>query len=56
MKLTAQKVKFSIKCDRSFLRIRSHLLKKFLLENFIFCAVGNLNVSNNTFLKAKIIL
>ena len=43
---TAQKMKFSIKdfcskCDkiRSFLRIWSHLLKKSLIENFIFCAV-----------------
>ena len=43
---TAQKMKFSIKdffskCDqiRSFLRIWSHLLKKSLKENFIFCAV-----------------
>ena len=43
---TAQKMKFSIKdllskCEqiRSFLRIRSHLLKKFLMENFIFCVV-----------------
>ena len=43
---TAQKMKFSIKdffskCDqiRSFLRIWSHLLKKSLMENFIFCAV-----------------
>ena len=43
---TAQKVKFSIKdffskCDqiRSFLRIWSHLLKKSLMENFIFCLV-----------------
>ena len=42
----AQKIKFSIKgffskCDqiRSFLRIWSHLLKKSLTENFIFCAV-----------------
>ena len=41
-----QKMKFSIKdffskCDqiRSFLRIWSHLLKKFLMENLIFCAV-----------------
>ena len=40
---TAQKIKFSIKnlfseCDQigSFLRICSHLLKKFLMENFIF--------------------
>ena len=43
---TAQKMHFSIidffgKCDqiRSFLRIWSHLLKKSLMENFIFCAV-----------------
>ena len=39
---TAQKMRFSIKdsfrkCD--FLRIWSHLLKKSLMENFIFCAV-----------------
>ena len=43
---TAQKMKFSIrgifsKCDqiRWKLRIWSHLLKKSLMENFIFCAV-----------------
>ena len=43
---TAQKMKFSIKgffskCDQihSSLRIWSHLLKKSLMENFIFCAV-----------------
>ena len=43
---TGQKMKFSIKdfsskCDqiRSFLRIWSHLLKKSLMANFIFCAV-----------------
>ena len=43
----AQKMKFSIKdflskCDeiRRFLRIWSHLLKKSLMENFIFCAVS----------------
>ena len=43
---TAQKMRFSIKdffsrCDqiRMKLRIRSHLLKKFLMENFVFCAV-----------------
>ena len=32
---------FSSKCDqiRRKLRIWSHLLKKFLMENFIFCAV-----------------
>ena len=42
---TAQKMKFSIKdffskCDqiRSFLQMWSHLLKKFLMKNFIFCA------------------
>ena len=41
-----KKMKFSImdffsKCDqiRSFLRIWSHLLKKSLMEKFIFCAV-----------------
>ena len=45
MDATAKKMKFSIKdffskCDqiRSFLRIWSHLLKKLLVENFIFCA------------------
>ena len=43
---THKKMKFSIKdffskCDqiRRKLRIYSHLLKKFLMENFIFCAV-----------------
>ena len=38
---TAQKMKFSIKKSliHSFLRICSHLLKKILMENFIFCAV-----------------
>ena len=43
---TAQKMKFSIKdffskCDQiySFLRFWSHLLKKSLMENFVFCAV-----------------
>ena len=38
---TAQKMKFFSKCDqiRSFQRIRLHLLKKSLMENFIFCAV-----------------
>ena len=42
---TGKKMKFIIKdffskCDQilSFLRICSHLLMKFLLENFIFCA------------------
>ena len=44
--LTAQKLKFSIKdffskCDkiRRKMRLWSHLLKKSLMENFIFCAV-----------------
>ena len=44
---TQQKMKFSIKdffgkCDqiRSFLGIWSHLLKKSLMENFIFCALA----------------
>ena len=44
--VTAQKMKFFItdffsKCDqiRSFLLIWSHLLKKSLMENFIFCTV-----------------
>ena len=45
-RVTAQKMKFSIedffsKCDQipRKLRIWSHLLKKSLMENFIFCAV-----------------
>ena len=49
--ITAQKMKFSIKdfsskCDKigSFLRTWSHFLKKYLIENFIFCTV---HVSNN---------
>ena len=44
--VTAQKMKISnkdffSKCDQihSFLRIWSRLLKKYLMENFIFCAV-----------------
>ena len=43
---TAQKMKFSIKgsfskCDQihNKLRIRSHVLKKSFMENFMFCAV-----------------
>ena len=47
---TVQKMKFSVKdlfskCDqiRSFLMIWSHLLKKSLMENFIFCAVHKVN-------------
>ena len=45
---TVQKMKFSIrdffsKCDhvRSFLLTGSHLLKKSLTENFVFCALNN---------------
>ena len=45
--ITAQKMKFFIKdffskCDQiwSFLRIWSHLLKKSLMKNFVFCAVN----------------
>ena len=44
---TAQKMKFSIKdffskCDQIRMKRRSwsHLLKKSLMENFIFCAVS----------------
>ena len=47
-KLTVQKLKFSIKnfsskCDQIRMKLRtwSHLLKKSLMENFIFCAVGD---------------
>ena len=47
---TAREMKFSIKdffskCDQicSFLGIWSHLLKKSLMENFIFCAVFDQN-------------
>ena len=44
---TAQQMKFSIKDFffskrdqiRSFLRLWSHLMKKFLMENFLICAV-----------------
>ena len=45
--ITAQKMKFSVKdffskCDQICrkLGISSHLLKKYLMENFIFCAVN----------------
>ena len=51
IKNTAQKLKFSIKdffskCGqvRSYLRIWSHLPKKSLMENFIYCAVKLLGV------------
>ena len=42
---TAQKMKFSIKdffSNLRKLRIWSHLLRKSLLENFIFCAVWDI--------------
>ena len=56
--ITAQKIKFSImdffsKCDQicSLLWIWSHLLKKSLMKNFIFCAVimicAMLDISKN---------
>ena len=55
--VTAQKWKFSIKdffskCDQIHrkLRIWSHLLKKSLMENFIFCAVSFWSVSASLFL------
>ena len=58
----AQKMKFSIKdffskCDqiRSFLRIWSHLLKKPLMENFIFCAVKELFYSVTNLIETEII-
>ena len=51
---TAQKMKFSIndfvsKCDqiRSLLRIWSHLLKKSLMENFIFLCSDKKLYENN---------
>ena len=54
---TAQKMKFSIKdffskCDqiRGFLRICSHLLKKYVMENFMFRAVAT---SSSTSFVAK---
>ena len=57
MRNTTQKMKFSMKdffskADqiRSFLQIWSHLLKKSLMENFIFCVVNptciDLNFTN----------
>ena len=45
-----KRMKFSVmnffgKCDqiRSFLRVWSHLLKKSVMKNFIFCAVWKSN-------------
>ena len=53
---TAQKMKFTItdffsKCDqiRSFLRIWSHLLKKYVMENFIFRVVVACSYSKMNF-------
>ena len=53
----AEKVKFFIKgffskCDqiRSFLRIWSHLLKKSLMKNFIFCALKPQSYKLNHFM------
>ena len=50
-------MKFSIKdflgkCDqiRSFLRIWSPLLKKSLMENFIFCAVSTIPIYSHVFI------
>ena len=52
IKWTLQKMKYSIKdffskYDQfhSFLRIWSHLLKKSVIENLIFCAVGTRNAT-----------
>ena len=59
---TAQKIKFSItdffrKCDqiRTFLQIWSHLLKKSVIENFIFCAMFSLQPLC-PFLKIRVML
>ena len=45
---------FFSKCDqvRSFLRFWSHLLKKFLMENFIFCAVRTSGTNISQTIKA----
>ena len=58
-----KKMKFSIKdfsskCDqiRSFLRIWSHLLKKFLVENFIFYALIVIKQGENTIYTSTLIL
>ena len=41
-RMAAQKMKFSIKDFVSFLRIWSHLMKKSLMENLIFCAAAGM--------------
>ena len=49
-KVTVQKIKFSINSSpliHSFLWIWLHLLKKSLMENFIFCAVGTSTSMSN---------
>ena len=45
---------FFSKCDqiRSFLRICSHLLKKSLMENFIFCVV----ISHGKYTKSELVV
>ena len=60
---TAQKMKFSVtdffsKCDqiRSFLRTWSHLLKKSVMENFIFCALLKILAEIFSFVKFKNLL
>ena len=60
-KNTAQKMKFSIKDIfikydqiRSFLRIWSHLLKKSLMENFIFWAAEGLK-NKKTCIKERLL-
>ena len=59
---TAQKMKFSIedffsKCDEIHrkLRIWSHLLKKSLTQNFIFCAMSGQNSVSVSVLKKSLI-
>ena len=54
--ITAQKTKFSIKNVFSILRIWSHLVKRFLIENFIFLcsAYWNLSIENVSSLKHSI--
>ena len=47
---TVEKMKFSIKDFFRNLRIWSHLLKKSLMENFIFCAVYCIRQSSVKFL------
>ena len=61
--ITAQKMKFSFKdfyskCDQfpSFLWIWSNLLKKSLIENFIFCAVYNIQIRISTSSKTELII